>query len=154
MSLVNLNDRVQQHTSSHINNKINIDIQKSALFYAHNPDLIDERLEKLKQEWDIERILQTNASILALFGLIVGLTIKRSWLLLPFVVLSFLLQHSIQGWCPPIILFRRLGIRTKDEISSEYISLLALKGDLDELSALIDKSPKERADTILRTLAA
>ncbi|WP_407921819.1 hypothetical protein, partial [Corallococcus sp. AB049A] len=28
---------------------------------------------------------------------------------------SFLLQHGLQGWCPPLPLLRRLGLRTRGE---------------------------------------
>jgi hypothetical protein len=41
----------------------------------------------------------------------------------------FLLQHAVQGWCPPIIWFRRLGVRTSTEIDHERNALKALRGD-------------------------
>jgi len=79
----------------------------------------------LDKEWDIERLLEVNASTLALTGLILGLTVNRKWLLLPGIVLPFLLQHGLQGWCPPLPLLRRLGVRTRGEIDREKYALKA-----------------------------
>jgi hypothetical protein len=45
------------------------------------------------------------------------------------VVAGFLLQHAVQGWCPPVPLFRRLGFRTAAEIDYERYALKALRGD-------------------------
>ena len=82
-----------------------------------------ERIQMLDKEWDIERVLEVNASTLALSGLILGLTKNRKWLFLPGIVLPFLLQHGLQGWCPPLPLLRRLGIRTRGEIDREKYAL-------------------------------
>jgi hypothetical protein len=43
--------------------------------------------------------------------------------------MGFLLQHAVQGWCPPLPLLRRLGVRTADEINEERYALKALRGD-------------------------
>ncbi|AHM62364.1 hypothetical protein D770_20575 [Flammeovirgaceae bacterium 311] len=32
--------------------------------------------------------------------------VYKRWLILPGVVAPFLLQHSLQGWCPPLSVFR------------------------------------------------
>ena len=42
---------------------------------------------------------------------------------------AFLLQHAIQGWCPPLPVFRRLGVRTADEINRERVALQNWKAD-------------------------
>ena len=41
----------------------------------------------------------------------------------------FLLQHAVQGWCPPVPFFRRRGVRTAREIEIERYALKALRGD-------------------------
>jgi hypothetical protein len=41
------------------------------------------------------------------------------------VVGTFLLQHALQGWCPPVPILRRLGYRTAREIFEERLALLA-----------------------------
>jgi len=58
--------------------------------------------------------------------------------LLPTVVLSFLLLHAIQGWCPPVPVLRRLGIRTREEIDRERYALKALAGDFAGLTRDVD----------------
>ena len=83
------------------------------------------RIGALDREWDVERVLEVNASTLALSGLVLGVTVNKKWLLVPGVVLSFLLQHGLQGWCPPLPLLRRLGIRTRGEIDREKYALKA-----------------------------
>jgi hypothetical protein len=49
------------------------------------------------------------------------------------VVGSFLLQHAIQGWCPPLPVFRRLVYRTQSEIDYERYALKSLRGDFRSL---------------------
>ena len=68
-------------------------------------------------------MLEVNASTLALSGLALGVTVNKKWLVVPGVVLSFLLQHGLQGWCPPLPILRRLGVRTRGEIDREKYAL-------------------------------
>jgi hypothetical protein len=35
-----------------------------------------------------------------------GAFVDRRCFILPAVVAGFFLQHAIQGWCPPVLLFR------------------------------------------------
>jgi hypothetical protein len=42
-------------------------------------------------------------------------------------------QHAIRGWCPPVPLFRRLGVRTQREIGREIVALKTLRGDFDDV---------------------
>jgi hypothetical protein len=39
---------------------------------------------------------------------------------------------GIQGWCPPLPAFRRLGVRAQAEIQMERNALRALRGDFDD----------------------
>ena len=90
---------------------------------AADPRLIDRRLEELDREWDIERALEANAAIILLIGMALGRLMNRRWYFLPTAVATFLLQHAVQGWCPPVGLFRRLGVRTEREIDEERNAL-------------------------------
>lgn len=138
----NIQDRVRRNTSEEQNAEIDQETLLNIEFYgslSHND--ITRRLDELKKEWDIERLLETNASALALSGLLLGKLVHRSWFLLPVVVTSFLLQHALQGWCPPVTLFRKLGYRTRQEISEEVYALKVLRGDFDGISAA--SRPKE-----------
>lgn len=56
----------------------------------------------------------------------------RRWLLLSGTVCGFLLQHALQGWCPPLPAIRALGVRTKEEIDSERYALKVARGDFGE----------------------
>ena len=86
------------------------------------------------------------AASFSLTGIVLGSTVDRRWYLLPTAVLSFLLLHAIQGWCPPLPILRALGIRTRQEIARERYALKALAGDFAEIS----KQPSR----IEQTLAA
>jgi hypothetical protein len=63
-----------------------------------------------------------------------GLTKSRKFFVIPIVVQAFFLQHALQGWCPPLIPLRRLGIRTADEINKERYALKALRGDFENVN--------------------
>lgn len=120
-------DRVRRSTAPDVNREIDHQTTANIRRYANSSsEVIQKRIEELDNEWDIERVLQAKASTLALAGLLLGVTVNRKWLVLPGVVLSFLLQHSLQGWCPPLPLLRRLGVRTRSEIDREKYELRAL----------------------------
>ncbi|MFP4300212.1 MAG: DUF2892 domain-containing protein [Spirulinaceae cyanobacterium] len=99
---------------------------------------ISARIEHLDKEWDVERILEANASTLAFLGLILGLTVNSNWFWLTGIVLPFLLQHAIQGWCPPLVVLRRLGVRTRRELDREKYALKVLRGDFNAVSTVAD----------------
>jgi hypothetical protein len=120
-------DRVRKVTSEKINEEISKEIKESVQYYStQNAGKIKDRLKKLDEEWDIERTLELNASLVALCGVISASIHNKRWLILSGIVTGFLAQHAIQGWCPPIPLFRRLGIRTQKEIGTERHGLLVL----------------------------
>ena len=120
-------DRVRHSTAPEVNREIDRRTNNNIRRYANSSEeVIHRRIEELDQEWDIERTLEVNASALALSGLLLGVTVNRKWLALPGVVLSFLLQHGLQGWCPPLPMLRKMGIRTRSEIDREKYELRAL----------------------------
>jgi hypothetical protein len=122
-----VSDRVRRSTAAPLNEEIDRRTDAGIKAYSGSSrDEIIRRIRELDREWDIERILEVNASTLALTGLVLGMTVNRKWLAVPAVVLSFLLQHGIQGWCPPLPILRRLGIRTRGEIDREKYQLIAL----------------------------
>jgi hypothetical protein len=123
-------DRVRRASSMRQNKKIDRAMAENILRYQNSSsETIQQRIRELDEEWDIERILEVNAASLALTGLVLGLTVNRKWLALPGLVLTFLFQHGVQGWCPPLPLLRRLGVRTRSEIDREKYALLEI---LDE----------------------
>lgn len=121
------NDRVRKVSSSAAN--LRIDVQTAyniSRYKRQGREAVARRIAELDREWDIERVLEVNAATLALTGLLLGLQGNRKWFVLPGVVLPFLLQHGLQGWCPPLPLLRRLGIRTRGEIDREKFALMPL----------------------------
>ena len=127
-------DRVPLHTSEASNEMIERQTDENvARFRNATPEAITRRLRELDEEWDIERTLEANAATASLVGLTLGFTVSRKFLLFPAAVAGFLLQHAIQGWCPPLPIFRRLGYRTQTEIERERMMLKALRGDFHEL---------------------
>lgn len=129
--------RVELHTSPEVNEAIRqrADAEIIRLEGASAAE-IDQRLRALDAEWDVERLLQTNASVIVLLGLVLATTVSTKFLLLPAGVFGFFAQHALQGWCPPIPVFRRLGIRTQREIERERYALKALRGDFDQVPAM------------------
>ena len=126
-------DRVRANTPPEINQAIDTEIAASVRFYASKTNYeITKRINELDLEWDIERYLEANAAIFTAIGSSMGLKKSRVWFILPLTVSIFLLQHAVQGWCPPVSVFRRLGIRTRREIGVEKYALKALRGDFDE----------------------
>lgn len=114
-------------------------------------EAIESRLRELDREWDVERVLQANASTLVLVGVALGVRADRRFLLLPAAVLSFLAQHALQGWCPPIPILRRLGVRTMRELQRERHALKALRGDY---SAVPRRGTAPRPERVRAALAA
>ncbi len=146
-------DRVTFNTREDINCRIHQAMEQRLVYYALRPEEIEQRLCDLDEEWDVERTLETNASTLALAGLGLGLLADRRFLVLPAVVAGFLLQHALQGWCPPLPILRRLGVRTQGEIESERYCLKALRGDFDQMGELAP-SAGEPPDPVIRVVHA
>jgi hypothetical protein len=122
--------RVPEHTADSVNLRIREqtvrDVERVA---AGGAPAIDRRLQELDAEWDIERTLEANAATIAAVGSALALFVDRRFAVMPLIVGGFLLQHAVQGWCPPLPVFRRMGVRTQSEIDEERTSLKALRGD-------------------------
>ena len=126
-------DRVRRNTAPEVNARIDFKIAETVHRYAGRPaSEITRRIEEIEREWDIERLLETNASALALAGVLFS-SVNRRWLVLSGAVLTFLFAHGTQGWCPPVPLFRRLGVRTRGEIDRERFALKFLRGDFNDI---------------------
>lgn len=126
-------ERVPEHSPNSANAAIWRKIEASLLYYARHPEQVEARLRELDREWDIERVLEANAATLTAVGAALALLAHRGFALVPTVVGAFLLQHAVQGWCPPVEVFRRLHVRTTQEIEAERYALKALRGDFGEV---------------------
>ncbi len=144
-----LSDRMRANTAAETNKRIDEESVERVRFLAQQPaEIIDARLEALATEWDVERVLQVHGSVVALFGLFLGATISRKLLVIPLVVFGFLLNSAFQGWCPGLLLYRQLGVRTKGEIMAETNALRTLRGDFGKLDE--DLSESERVGIALK----
>jgi Protein of unknown function (DUF2892) len=145
-------DRVRRHTSPEILDEIDERIAQSIRFYSTQSDsVIQQRIEELDREWDMERRLETNASVAVVVTTMLGLTVSKKWFLLTAVVGAFLFQHAVGGWCPPVPILRRLGTRTRKEIEREKYALKALRGDFKELAG---QRPQQNPKLVAQTLQA
>ncbi len=142
--------RVERATSPALNQRIRMhtDVRIAQLESA-KPVELEARLDELDREWDIERLLQANASTLVMLGVALGYAWDRRFLLLPAAVLTFFAQHALQGWCPPIPLFRRRGVRTRREMERERYAIKALRGDFDGVPPAGSADPATRARAAL-----
>ncbi|MGE3772034.1 MAG: hypothetical protein AB7I32_03860 [Gammaproteobacteria bacterium] len=126
-------ERVERHTPPAVQRRIHARAQQRVHSLAGAPPHeLTRRIEQLEREWDIERWLETNAATVSLIGIGLGSFVDKRWFALPAVVAGFLLQHAIQGWCPPLPVLRRLGVRTAAEINAEIVELRRLRGDFIE----------------------
>jgi len=132
-----LNQRIRRRTAASL-----------ARVLSDRPRAIQSRLEELEREWDVERALALTASSFVLVGTVLAAARGPRWLALSGVVSAFLLEHAIQGWCPPLPLLRAFGFRTSREIHTERAALKAARGDFGSI-----EDAREMGPNTLLTLA-
>lgn len=138
-------DRVRRNTTRKPRRAVDPRVRACA---GASEAMLDRRIRNLEGEWDMERVLETNASALVLTGVVLGAFVDRRWLWLSGTVAAFLLQHAVQGWCPPVPIFRPFGIRTRSEIDTEKYALKAMRGDFGRVDEADDS--RSRAARALR----
>ena len=132
---ITVSDRIRQATDLRVQEQLDRElVDRVAGYLDATPQELAVRVAELEEEWDIERILILQSSGTALLGLGLAAISGKRWLLLSAVTSGFLLQHALQGWCPPLALHRRLGYRSRREIDLELHVLKALRGDYTALA--------------------
>jgi len=124
-------DRVRANTWPPLNERLDNEAQlrlREAADSASSDDLTT-RITQLDYEWDFDRTLEAEASVMGLVGLALGLALDKRLLAVPAFVAAMLLLHATHGWYPLLPIFRRVGVRTRDEIDRERYGLKALRGD-------------------------
>lgn len=116
-------DRIRANSTDLVNQRIDWRIRKNVEKHCHSPEAIQRRLEGLDREWDIDRAVMAGSSVVAMAGLLAGITRDRRWLMVPAVQVSLLLCHATSGWCPPLGFFRKMGFRSRQEVDAEKIEL-------------------------------
>ncbi len=128
--------RTDPLTNAEIRNQT---IRNLNIFKNCNETEVSERIRILNQEWDTERVLEVNASLLILLSSYLGIKLSRIWFLLTGTVAVFMLWHAFWGWCPPLPIVRKWGVRTAEEIYSEKTTLKMMRGDFaTEHSSVVD----------------
>jgi hypothetical protein len=126
---ITVTDRVRQSTALRVQERIDAALIARIGSYADAPaHVLTARMGELEREWSIERVLTLQSSATALTGVVLGAA-RRRWLLLALATSGFLMQHALQGWCPPLALHRRLGFRSRREIELEIHMLKLMRGD-------------------------
>jgi hypothetical protein len=147
--------RVEQNTKPELNEFIGTPADAAvAALERGTPVEFRARLSELDREWDIERVLQANASTLVIIGTMLAITVDKRFFMLPAAVFSFFLQHALQGWCPPVPALRRLGVRTAREIDRERYAIKALRGDFDRIPMARSADRTARVRAVLEAVDA
>lgn len=127
-------DHVRANTWPEVNDRLDIAtrlrLRRAAALPAAD---LSERISVVDKEWDFERVVEAEASLMGLTGLLLGAFIDRRLLAMPALVATMLLVHSTHGWYPLLPAFRRAGIRSRDEIERERYALKAIRGDFAAL---------------------
>ena len=128
-------DRVREHSSPAVNRRIDRRTVESLEQTAGSSIVaIGRRLRELDREWDIDRAVM---AVFAVAGSVSGGNALRrawqgrlsGWTALFGVQMSLLLYHAARGWCPPVAVLRRLGLRTRKEIEAERRALEEMLDD-------------------------
>lgn len=134
-------DRVRRYSTDAQLRRIDDRIARNVRLYSNQPrDVVDDRIEELRNEWSIERILQLNAAAIGLSSILLAITHSRKWGLLTCGALGFFLLHATDGFDPPLPLLRQLGVRSRAEIDRELYALKLLRGDFDNV-APVEEAP-------------
>jgi len=120
----------KQAESSNENERSNAAEETPLHEFAHKgKKIIGERIGELSNEWDVERTFLLNAAIISLSGAMLGMFVNKKWFVLSAVAAIVMAEQAVTGWSPPVGIMKKLGKRTRDEISRERYGLKAMKGD-------------------------
>lgn len=128
--------RVELHTSKKSNcviREVTLENIEHIINSTKNNTEITERVEELNKEWDTERVLEANAAVFTLLSIVLGFLFSYYWFAFAGFISFFLLVHAVQGWCPPLPLIRKLGVRTPTEIYNEKTSIKLIRGDFQRV---------------------
>lgn len=128
--------RVERNTSPVLQRKFEKQLEDNVSRYIDaDPQAINQRLRELDSEWNIERTIEAEAPTMIGLGIALGALSNRKWFAVSAMAASMVILHSLQGWYPLLPIFRRMGIRTQQEIEQERMALKVLRGDHDAYQA-------------------
>jgi hypothetical protein len=146
-------DRVRANTWPPINERLDSEAQLRLREAADSgaSDDLTARITQLDYEWDFDRTLEAEASVMGLVGLALGLALDKRLLAVPAFVAAMLVLHATHGWYPLLPIFRRVGVRTRDEIDRERYGLKALRGDFTAIPSG-GSAARERASAVWKAV--
>lgn len=145
-------DRTRANTWPHVNRRLDHETELRLQADAgRDRGALTNRVEELEREWDFDRIIEAEASVMGLTGLMLTILVDRRFFVIPALVTSMMLLHATQGWYPLLPLLRRVGVRTADEIERERYAVKALRGDF---SGIANAEAESRADAAWRAVLA
>lgn len=119
-------------------------------YCAGNRRRIARRLRELDEEWDLESVLESNASIVTALGVIAGAVVNRRVPSVPVSWAASLVRLAANGLLPLEPLLRRLGLRTSREIEIERMALTIMRGDLERAPASL--AGRRTSDNAIRVV--
>lgn len=132
--------RVSLKTKMKTNNMIRVQTLFNLNTYKNKTKQeISSRIKDLDSEWDSERVLEVSSASLIVYSTFMGMLSKKCWFLLTGTVGVFLMLHALNGWCPPLPIIRKMGVRTAQEIQNEKIVLKMLRGDFSESKTKVEE---------------
>ena len=120
-------DRVRAHTSQAVNARIDRSTDGSLAQASDDSEYALRRLGELEREWEIDRAILLGFAAMGSVALTLGLRKDWRWRFPLAGQIAFLLLHATIGWCPPAMVLRRLGVRTRQEIEAERHQLLSVQ---------------------------
>ena len=128
-------DRVRANTGPPVNDRLDLEAQLRLRQAAASgtTDELTRRIRHAADEWDFDRVVETEAALMGLTGLALGVAVHKRLLALAGVVAAMLILHATHGWYPWLTVFRRMGVRTRDEIDRERYALKVMRGDFRTL---------------------
>lgn len=91
-------------------------------YRLESEEVINNRIRELDAEWDVERSIQLKASLIALSGVALGVSLGKKWLMIPAAICSFFAVQAIQGGAIPV----SGNFRTRKQIAEEQFGLKEL----------------------------
>ncbi len=119
-------DRVRAHAAEEANARIDRATEGSIARASKDPDYASRRLAELDREWDLDRSLLLVFAAMGGASLLLGSRRNWRWRFPLAAEVAFLWAHAVVGWCPPAMVLRAVGCRTRQEIEAERRELTAL----------------------------
>ncbi len=143
------NDAARSHVPAEVNKRIDERVERCVRHMAQQERWeISCYLEKLEQEWDLNRAVMAVGSAVALVGLGLGRRDGGGWRILSALAAGLLLQQALMCYGPLARLVRVIGgVRSRREIDLEKFALKALRGDFERI-------PKSEGGPLARANAA